>query len=161
MGHAFQQWTIPLRFELDYAFYQRTRFSIKTRDSGVDYNNRLSIVSQPVLLNMYYDYDINPDWSVFGGPGGGLSHTRVRVIKTNLNNPADIHWFNNQNNLEWAWALSAGIARDVGERSVISLMYRYLDNGRVSSGPNQSDSHEFFSGRLKRNDIIVAFDYYY
>src|SRR3990167_8019963 len=55
VGHAFQQWTIPLRFELDYAFYQRTRFSIKTRDSGVDYNNRLSIVSQPVLLNMYYD----------------------------------------------------------------------------------------------------------
>lgn len=84
LGYDWSVKGLPLRSEI--AFHYRFRFDFDTRiddgSSGDGFENNLS--TNAVLINLFYDIDLGPDWRPFVGLGVGWARNTSDVRRTPL-----------------------------------------------------------------------------
>lgn len=139
---------IPLRSEMEYHYRVRMDFDSRdTKSSGTPgYENDLH--SHAILFNVYYDWDFTPRYTFYGGGGVGAAQNASSVDRVNLSTGTKTSRSDQKSGI--AWNVGFGILLKIRPSSnwVYDLRYRYIDLGKVSSGPHIE------------NEIITAKKYF-
>jgi opacity protein-like surface antigen len=83
------------------------------------------------LFNVYFDLGKHGHWQPYVGAGAGFSALiTTNVASTNppgSSYPGDTHW-------NFAWALMAGVSKEVSQTMKLDLGYRFINLGEARSG---------------------------
>ena len=149
LGYDFSAKGLPFRTEI--AYYYRFRFDFDTRIndgvSGDGFENNLS--THAVLVNLFYDIDLGPNWKPFVGLGVGWARNVSDVVRTPLiAGPSEQREDTNDN---FAWTAGLGVAYRLSDAWRLELAYRYIDLGAVDIGP-------FSNGTVVEAEDYVSHD---
>ena len=153
IGYNWAKKGIPLRTEIEYHY--RVRFDFDTRVTGqAGFENQLQ--SHVILANAYYDYRLKDRWTLFGGGGVGLAQNVSEVDRVPIPAAAKTERTDRKNNL--AWNVAFGAIYSLNERWNTEFRYRFIDLGKVESGPH-TGSRTIKAGRYTSHDLIVGITY--
>ncbi len=133
LGYDWSAKGLPFRSEI--AYHHRFRFDLDLRIddnvAGDGFENNLS--THVVLVNLFYDIDLGPDWRPFVGFGVGWARNTSDVLRTPLIAGASEQREDTSDNL--AWTAGLGIAYRWSDAWRLEFAYRYIDLGTVEMGP--------------------------
>lgn len=89
-----------------------------------------SISSKSLMLNGYYDFDVNLPMTPYIGAGAGLTNVSV--------NNASVPGFlgTNDKDQAFSWQFKAGLSKAISDNLDINVGYRYFDTQRLSLTSN-------------------------
>lgn len=104
--------------------------SLPGLNGGNPQNASGTISSQSLMLNGYYDFDVNLPMTPYIGAGAGLSNVSV--------NNASVPGFLGTNDKDRAlsWQFKAGLSKAISDNLDINVGYRYFDTQRLSLTSN-------------------------
>ncbi len=110
--------------------------------TGFDFDGKLEIESQSLMLNAYYDIDTGTKFTPYVGAGVGYAKIEGTLSEstTGLSESVDDNNF--------AWQVGAGVGYAVNENVSVDAGYRYVDYGDFTKEDVNIDvsSHEFYLG---------------
>jgi len=118
------------RSEAEYTFKQKTEYTNGSTTFSSSFNHLQADV-QRMMFNVYRDYALGYDVSMYGTAGLGISKIKAGGWQ---GVPAREYASSSQNNL--TYAIGAGISYSPVERFSVDLGYRYVDMGKIESGYN-------------------------
>ncbi len=139
------QWGNGWRTEGEYTFGQGAEFTSGSSTFATSFNHLQTDV-QRLMFNVYRDYDIGYNISLYGTAGVGVSQIKAGGWQGNGTRE---YATNTQNNL--TYSLGAGVSYTPIERVSVDLGYRYIDMGKVESGYNT-----FTNARLLKDEQMKA-----
>ena len=116
-----------------FAFEGRANFLVPDREQSV----RTEVSSVSGVLGAQVDLAA---WGVPNlGPfrpfmGLGIGRVRHRTGETRMTFPRTETIVPGGSRTDWAWTVTAGLARALGERATLELVWRYMDHGEVGTG---------------------------
>lgn len=133
LGYDWSVKGLPFRTEIAYHHRFRFDFDLRITDNvaGDGFENNLS--THAVLVNLFYDIDLGPNWRPFVGLGVGWARNTSDVVRTPLIAGPSEEREDTSDNL--AWAAGLGIAYRWADAWRLELAYRYIDLGTVEMGP--------------------------
>ncbi|CAN0545632.1 unnamed protein product [Laminaria digitata] len=153
IGYNWAKKGVPIRSEIEY--HHRARFDFDTRDTtAAGYENQLS--THVVIVNAYYDYQLNDRWAIFAGGGIGWSQNISDVDRVPLSGGAKAELETTTNNFTWNAAL--GVIWSFAHSWDLELRYRYIDLGEVESGPH-IDGNTITAESYTSHDFILGITY--
>ncbi len=138
------------RAEGEYAFPKTDTF-VSGSTAFPASSNVNDIRSQRLMANVYRDFAINDQWSVFASAGLGIARLKSegwQGIPTRTYNAG------RQDNL--AWSLGTGVAWKPLDRLTLELGYRYVDMGRAESGWNAFTNARSLQDEMMRADVVSS-----
>lgn len=146
------------RTEGEYTFRQNTEFTSGSTAFPTSYNH-LQLKSERLMLNVYRDFDLGYNLSLYGTGGLGIAKVKAGGWQGNTSRE---YATSTQNNL--AWSLGAGVTYSPIERLSIDIGYRYVDMGKVESGYNDFSNarglkDEQMKARLSSNEFTLGTRY--
>ncbi|EHP9584444.1 porin family protein [Salmonella enterica subsp. houtenae serovar 50:g,z51:-] len=146
------------RTEGEYTFRQNTEFTSGSTAFPTSYNH-LQLKSERLILNVYRDFDLGYNLSLYGTGGLGIAKVKAGGWQGNTSRE---YATSTQNNL--AWSLGAGVTYSPIERLSIDIGYRYVDMGKVESGYNDFSNarglkDEQMKARLSSNEFTLGTRY--
>lgn len=158
LGYNWSEFGWPVRTELEYHFRFRTDFGSRdTRTFGTpSYENNIS--SHSLLLNIYYDYVLNPRWVLYGGAGIGIARNTsdVKRVLVDIGGAPVRETSHSKTGLSWNVGL--GALWRWKENWTIDMRYRFVDLGEIEAGPlagGETVSAESFVS----HDLVIGFIY--
>ena len=155
VGYNWAKKGLPIRTEIEYHY--RARFDFDTRVTGTaGYENQLS--THALIVNSYYDYQMNDRWALFAGGGIGWAQNVSDVARVPLGNGggAKNELVTRTNNLTWNAAL--GVIWSFAQNWDAEFRYRYIDLGEVESGPH-IDGTTLKAESYTSHDLILGITY--
>ena len=153
LGYDWSAKGLPFRSEI--AYHHRFRFDFDTRIndgvSGDGFENNLS--TDVVLVNLFYDIDLGPNWRPFVGLGVGWARNTSDVLRTPLIAGPSEERKDTSDNV--AWTAGFGVVYRLSDTWRLELAYRYIDLGTIEMGPYNNGtiieaedyvSHDIFLG---------------
>ena len=146
------------RTEGEYTFRQNTEFTSGSTAFPTSYNH-LQLKSERLMLNVYRDFDLGHNLSLYGTGGLGIAKVKAGGWQGNTSRE---YATSTQNNL--AWSLGAGVTYSPIDRLSIDIGYRYVDMGKVESGYNDFSNarglkDEQMKARLSSNEFTLGTRY--
>lgn len=155
LGYNWAKKGIPIRSEIEYHY--RVRFDFDTRVVGsAGYENQLS--THAVLVNAYYDYQLSDTLALFGGGGVGWAQNVSDVRRTNLAGSGTTGTERTDETDNLAWNLAIGTIWSFAKEWDLEFKYRYINLGKVSSGPH-IDSQTIKADTYTAHDVIIGITY--
>ncbi|OWF80301.1 porin [Yersinia rohdei] len=118
------------RTEGEYVFKKKSEYTSGSSIFATSYNHH-KVDVQRLMLNVYRDYALGYDISIYGTLGLGLAKVESSGWQGNTSRQ---YTENTQTNL--AYSVGAGVSYAVMNNLSIDLGYRYVDMGNVESGYN-------------------------
>lgn len=118
------------RSEGEYVFRKKSEYTSGSTTFASSYNHH-KVDAERLMLNVYRDYALGYDFSLYGTLGLGIAKVKSEGWQGNTSRQ---YAASTQNNL--AYALGAGIGYAAMERLSFDLGYRYVDMGKIESGYN-------------------------
>lgn len=153
LGYNWAKKGLPIRTEIEYHY--RPRFDFDTRVTGsAGYENQLS--THAVIVNAFGDYQLNDRWALFAGGGIGWAQnvSDVARVPTGAGNKTEL--VTRTNNLTWNAAL--GVIWSFAQNWDAEFRYRYIDLGKVESGPH-IDGTTIEAESYTSHDLILGITY--
>ncbi|CAI1696252.1 Adhesin/invasin protein PagN [Serratia quinivorans] len=146
------------RTEGEYTFKQKTEYTSGSSTFPSSFNHLQTDV-QRLMFNVYRDYALGYNISLYGTAGLGVSKIKAGGWQ---GNPAREYASSTQSNL--TYAIGAGISYAPIERINIDLGYRYVDMGKIESGYNDFANarglkDEQMKARLVSNEFTLGMRY--
>ena len=133
------------------------RFDFDTRVVGsAGYENQLS--THAVLVNAYYDYQLSDTLALFGGGGVGWAQNVSDVRRTNLAGSGTTGTERTDETDNLAWNLAIGTIWSFAKEWDLEFKYRYINLGKVSSGPH-IDGQTIKADTYTAHDVIIGITY--
>ena len=87
LGYSWARRFLPLRTEVEYHYRYRMDFDVRDIETPVrvGYQNNLS--THALFLNAFYDLELGPKWTLYGGGGVGWIRNVSDVTRTLINAP--------------------------------------------------------------------------
>jgi len=153
VGYNWAKKGLPIRTEIEYHY--RARFDFDTRVTGsAGYENQLS--THALIVNSYYDYQMNDRWALFAGGGIGWAQNVSDVARVPTGGGAKTELVTRTNNLTWNAAL--GVIWSFAQNWDAEFRYRYIDLGEVESGPH-IDGTTLKAESYTSHDLILGITY--
>ena len=153
VGYNWARKGLPIRTEIEYHY--RARFDFDTRVTGsAGYENQLS--THALIVNSYYDYQMNDRWALFAGGGIGWAQNVSDVARVPNGGGAKTELVTRTNNLTWNAAL--GVIWSFAQNWDAEFRYRYIDLGEVESGPH-IDVTTLKAESYTSHDLILGITY--
>ena len=153
VGYNWAKKGLPIRSEIEYHY--RARYDFDTRVLGsAGYEDQLS--THALIVNAYYDYQMNDRWAVFAGGGIGWAQNVSDVARVPLAAGTKTELVTRTNNLTWNAAL--GVIWSFSRSWDAEFRYRYIDLGEVESGPH-IDGTTITATSYKSHDLILGITY--
>jgi opacity protein-like surface antigen len=124
------QWGNGWRTEGEYTFGQGAEFTSGSSTFATSYNHLQTNV-QRLMLNVYRDYELGYNVSLYGTAGLGFSRIQAGGWQ---GMPTRDYASSTQNNL--TYSIGAGLSYTPFDRVSIDAGYRYVDMGKIESGYN-------------------------
>ncbi len=153
LGYDWSAKGLPFRTEI--AYHHRFRFDFDTRiddgTSGDGFENNLS--THAVLVNLFYDIDLGPNWRPFAGLGVGWARNTSDVVRTPLIAGPREQRVDTSDSV--AWTVGLGVVYRWSDTWRLEFAYRYIDLGTIEMGPYNNGtiieaedyvSHDFILG---------------
>ncbi|CQI89472.1 Adhesin/invasin protein PagN [Yersinia rohdei] len=118
------------RTEGEYVFKKKSEYTSGSSIFATSYNHH-KVDVQRLMLNVYRDYALGYDISIYGTLGLGLAKVESSGWQGNTSRQ---YTENTQTNL--AYSVGAGVSYAMMNNLSIDLGYRYVDMGNVESGYN-------------------------
>ncbi|WP_419246651.1 outer membrane protein [Serratia sp. NFX21] len=146
------------RTEGEYTFKQKTEYTSGSSTFPSSFNHLQTDV-QRLMFNVYRDYALGYNISLYGTAGLGVSKIKAGGWQ---GNPAREYASSTQSNL--TYAIGAGVSYAPIERINIDLGYRYVDMGKIESGYNDFANarglkDEQMKARLVSNEFTLGMRY--
>lgn len=139
-------WT-DLRTEVEYGYNGKAKLNL--RDNHV--NARNTVNSHTMMVNAYYDIDLESAWKPYVGVGVGVAQ-----VKSD-NRVGNVYFSDKSNN--FAWNISAGVTYQVNEKLAIDAGYRYTDYGKAKSDGNMGNRHVKTESKIRGNELNIGVRY--
>ena len=153
LGYNWAQKGLPIRSEIEYHY--RARFDFDTRVTGsAGYENNLS--THALLVNSYYDYQMNDRWVLFAGGGLGWAQNVSDVDRVPTSGGSKAELTTRTDNFTWNAAL--GVIWSFAQNWDAEFRYRYIDLGEVESGPH-IDGTTIKAKSYTSHDLILGVTY--
>ncbi|MFT5488487.1 MAG: opacity protein-like surface antigen [Paracoccaceae bacterium] len=153
IGYNWAKKGLPLRTEIEYHY--RARFDFDTRVTGsAGYENQLS--THALIVNSYYDYQMNDRWALFAGGGIGWAQNVSDVARVPIGGGTKTELITRTDNFTWNAAL--GVIWSFAENWDAEFRYRYIDLGKVESGPH-IDGTTIEAESYTSHDLILGITY--
>ena len=154
------QYKGAIRSELEYGVNsssnEQDKFNFKAghiqRDEIGDYSYKSNITT--IMLNTYYDYNLNDKFTPYVGLGVGYAHIKTSgsaFMPISVWNTSYSETFKDTED-NFAWNLSVGTGYKVNENITADVGYRYTNYGDIEntnatgSSKYSFDSHELYAG---------------
>ncbi|MCO5397566.1 outer membrane protein [Ralstonia soli] len=115
--------------------------------------NQNNIRSQRVMANVYRDFAVAKNVSVYAMGGLGLASLKSGGSQNNpntgVNNP-----FNSSSQTNLAWSLGAGVSYSPMKKVNLDLGYRYVDMGKAESGWNAFRNARGLQDEMMRANLV-------
>lgn len=118
------------RSEAEYVFKKKSEYTSGSTTFASSYNHH-KVDAERLMLNVYRDYALGYDFSLYGTVGLGIAKVKSDGWQGNTSRQ---YASSTQNNL--AYAVGAGVSYAALERLSFDLGYRYVDMGNIESGYN-------------------------
>lgn len=118
------------RSEGEYVFKKKSEYTSGSTTFASSYNHH-KVDAQRLMLNVYRDYALGYDFSLYGTIGLGIAKVKSDGWQGNTSRQ---YASSTQNNL--AYAVGGGVSYAAMERLSFDLGYRYVDMGNIESGYN-------------------------
>ncbi|HCJ7369202.1 TPA: porin family protein [Enterobacter hormaechei subsp. xiangfangensis] len=146
------------RTEGEYVFKKKSEYTLGSTlfPNGVNHHK---VEAQRLMLNVYRDYQLGYNISVYGTLGLGIAKVESSGWQGNTSRE---YASATQNNL--AYSLGAGISYTPIERVSVDLGYRYVDMGKIESGYNsfvnaRGLKDEQMKARLVSSEVVLGVRY--
>ena len=102
-------------------------------DHAGDWYSEFNVQSTTLLANFYYDFGSRHDFNPYVGVGLGWAFNNTNAGK--ITNPCGcLSAIDGADETNFAWALMAGVSKDLGHGFNMDLGYRYLNMGGAHTG---------------------------
>ncbi|PVZ88975.1 porin family protein [Serratia sp. S1B] len=118
------------RSEGEYVFKKSTEYTSGSTTFASSYNHH-KVDAQRVMINVYRDYALGYNFSLYGTLGLGIAKVKSDGWQGNTSRQ---YAESTQNNL--AYAVGAGVSYAPIQQLSLDLGYRYVDMGNIESGYN-------------------------
>lgn len=108
---------------------------LKLDTPGVHFPGTFStkVSTLTAMANLYYDFGKMRNIVPYVGVGLGVAHHNMGGVSFALNAGNPVNDLQGSEQTNFAWALMAGAAYQLSERTVFDIGYRYIDMGDVKS----------------------------
>ncbi|WP_127957133.1 outer membrane protein [Serratia microhaemolytica] len=146
------------RSEGEYVFNKKNEYTSGSTNFSSSFNHH-QIDVQRLMLNVYRDYALAHNFSIYGTLGFGVAKIESSGWQGNVTRQ---YGANTQNNL--VYSVGAGVSYTPLPRLSFDLGYRYVDLGNVDSGYNQFSNvrglkDEQMSARITASEVVFATRY--
>lgn len=170
---GFRPAAAPLRFELEAGWRGDAHHRIDAAGTctvalcGQAFNFRgnqtANVASATLMANAFYDRQLAGGFSLFGGAGAGIARLRTSAVQRfdivqapQAATQTGAIW-PKRTNTNFAYSVTAGLAKRVDRNTVFELGGRYLSMGKYDTGYNTNlFSDERFSARLASVEGFVG-----
>ncbi len=146
---------VPIRTELEY--HHRFRMDFDTRVVGgtaAGFENQLK--TDALLANIYYDFKPRGGFKPYLGAGMGWVRNTSEVDRVPLAGTSKEERSDTKDNL--GWSVMAGVMYHISEGWQFEVGYRFIDLGKVKSGPFQ-DTTIMTADSYVSHDLILGLVY--
>ncbi|WP_224653244.1 outer membrane protein [Pectobacterium versatile] len=146
------------RTEAEYAFKQKTEYTSGSTTFSSSFNH-LKTDAERMMFNIYRDYSLGYNISLYGTLGLGVSK-----IKAGGWQGTTAREYASSTNSNLTYAIGAGVSYALLESLSIDLGYRYVDMGKIESGYNNFTNarglkDEQMKARLVSNEFALGARY--
>ncbi|SFC75620.1 outer membrane protein [Pragia fontium] len=146
------------RSEGEYVFKKKSEYTSGSTTFASSYNHH-KVEAQRLMLNVFRDYELGYNVSVYGTLGLGVAKVKSEGWQGNTSRQ---YASSTQNNL--AYSAGAGISYTALERISVDLGYRYVDMGKIESGYNNFTNarglkDEQMKARLVSSEVTLGMRY--
>ncbi|HEI8867941.1 outer membrane protein [Serratia sp. AKBS12] len=146
------------RTEGEYTFRQKTEYTSGS-STFANSDNHLQTNVERLMLNVYRDYALGHDFSVFATAGVGISK-----IKAGGWQGVPSREYDSTSQSNFTYAIGGGVSYAPLERLNVDLGYRYVDMGKIESGYNtfanaRGLKDEQMKARLVSNEFTLGVRY--
>lgn len=146
-----------IRTELEYGFNGKAKLDGRT--STPDLNYKSDIKSQFIMANVYYDFDLDSNWTPYVGAGIGYARVKADNHVSGAGDSASLSKSSNN----FAWNLTAGVSYEMTENLSIDASYRYTDYGKAKTsgdiglGAQRYRAHS--NSKVRSNELNLGVRY--
>lgn len=145
------------RTEGEYTFKQKTEYT--SGSTAFASNNNLKADTERLMVNVYRDYALGYNFSLYGTAGLGVSKINASGWQGNTSRQ---YAASSQTNL--SYAIGAGVSYTPVESISVDLGYRYIDMGKIESGYNNFNNarglkDEQMKAHLVSNEFALGIRY--
>lgn len=156
-GISMPLWGNNLRTELEYGYNGKAK--LEGSASTPDLNYKSDIKSQFVMANVYYDFDLDSNWTPY--VGAGIGYARVKA-DNQVNFGGEVASLSKSSG-NFAWNLTAGISYEMTDNLSIDASYRYIDYGKVkNSGSLELGAQKYRAhshSKVRSNELNLGIRY--
>lgn len=146
-------WSNNMRAELEYGFNGKAKLDGHSFSPNVNYKS--DIKSQFLMANVYYDFDLDSDWTPY--VGAGIGYARVKA-SNNISSAGQTDSFSKSSG-NFAWNLTAGITYDLTEDFSIDASYRYMDYGKAKANGETKSYRINSESKVRSNELNLGIRY--
>ena len=147
-----------MRTEIAYQYRFRFDFDVRVIDGAVENGFENNLRTDVVLVNLFYDIELQSSWKPFLGGGLGWVRNTSEVDVNRIDLVGFPEEERDDTTDDLAWWIGIGLTYQWSERWRLEMAYRYIDLGSVESGPFNNgtviEAEEYIS-----HDIIVGLQY--
>ncbi|MWN89707.1 outer membrane beta-barrel protein [Gilliamella sp. Pra-s65] len=167
LGYNFSDYDIPVRAELSFTLRGNAEKKENRHNTYEDYTLRSTQKTKArmntLMLNGYYDIDMDSVVTPFIGVGLGVAFTKLGNSHTEKYNVSvdgvDYERSLSKTKTKFAWNLAAGVAYKVNNNINIDFTARYVDAGKVTIKKRNEYYQNKISGDLSSVDLLAGIRY--
>lgn len=167
LGYNFSDYDIPVRAELSFTLRSNAEKKENRYNMYEDYQLRttqkVKARMNTLMLNGYYDIDMDSDITPFIGAGLGVAFTKLENSHKEKYNVSvdgvDYERSISKSKTKFAWNIAAGVAYKVNNNINIDFTARYVDAGKVTIKSQNEYYRNKFSADLSSVDLLAGIRY--
>lgn len=133
VGYDFFEMGIPLRVELEYGIYSKTKSKESARSGSVSLSAEQDFNVQTVFMNLYYDFDTGTRLTPYIGAGAGLALIDSKG-KIGVTGPGGGSFSSSHSNTNFAWNVGVGLEYALTDTISLDAGYRFVGLGKAKTG---------------------------
>ena len=135
LGYDWSVKGVPVRSEIAYHHRFRFDFDVRIIDGTIVNGFENNLRSDVVLVNLFYDIELQSMWRPYVGGGVGWVHNTSDVDFDRVDLVGGAQENREDTTDDLAWWIGIGLNYRWSDRWWLELGYRYIDLGRIESGP--------------------------
>ena len=157
LGHN----VMGIRTELSYTMREVATFKGNASFGGAQFEQEMSVDSDDLMLTGHFDHNLTPSTTLSLGLGVGIAFNSADGLQGR--NLGGTGYFPSNNDDEFAYSVSAGIATHIHPQAIIELSYTHKDLGDVQTGTTDAsfssvgmNANERLEGELEDESLGLS-----
>ncbi|OCG66458.1 hypothetical protein A9G41_12570 [Gilliamella sp. Nev5-1] len=168
LGYNLYDYDVPARVELSYTLRGNAEKKENRYNTYEDYRRRttqkVKVRMNTLMLNGYYDIEIDSPITPFVGAGLGvaftkLEHSHKEKWNVSVDDGVDYERSLSKTKTKFAWNVAAGAAYKVNNNLALDFTARYVDAGKVTIKEYNEYYRTNASGKLRSIDLLAGVRY--